>query len=643
MSKKWADDRRDVFPMPINELDGSTGVGGPRVRARERKRRAVHDATQRALRSLNALARGQVADLSETSTLESKALNAGQSVVHRNVSESCDREFRRGLLLRADQWVSRKVNEQSGDYIVKQYRETKWMVSSKLSLPEDGVAGTVEMLGALPGEIAALYATPGEMLKAQRPDKAELKQTRSYMGVSPSEYTKVIKVLEQKGIIQLVQSRPEVINGMFAVPKRDKQRLIIDARRANLYFKDSPEIALPNPGNLVELCLDSEGKLYGGKSDMDNFYHRIRVPAWLQAYFGLPALQLRGQKVWPVLRVLPMGWSHSVYVGQMIHERIVRGISELGPGKMILAETSRLIDDVRIGIYIDDFFALGTELEKVQQSVLKVKEKCAETGFPVAENKLELPPKDGLEVLGIEIYLNGRMLPKQQKMADLLIETHQMIRAPKWAQRRLSEVLGKWVWFLLLRRPFLSILKSCYEILHSEKYCAVPTYEARCELATLTSVAPLIYGDMARSFADKIICIDASSRGAGVVYSTADKGDYRHLLHGGSISEWQRARNWKVAIKHRWQKEQHINILEGKALILGLRWFLRNTQNYGKRLIIGVDNQTLIGALEKGRSSLGLHHICRQVAALMVAGDIQLTLLYIPSEHNPADGPSRSV
>ena len=57
----------------------------------------------------------------------------------------------------------------------------------------------------------------------------------------------------------------------------------------------------------------------------------------------------------------------------MIHERIVRGIPELDPGKMILAETSRLIDDLRTGIYFDDFFALGTELEKVQQSVLKVK------------------------------------------------------------------------------------------------------------------------------------------------------------------------------------------------------------------------------------------------------------------------------
>ena len=122
-------------------------------------------------------------------------------------------------------------------------------------------------------------------------------------------------------------------------PKGDEQRLIIAARRANDYFKDSPRVGFPNPQNLVELFIDSEGRLHEGKSDMDNFYHRIRVPAWLQAYFGLPALQLRGQKVWPVCRALSMGWSDSVYVRQMIHERILRGIPEPDLDKVILAET----------------------------------------------------------------------------------------------------------------------------------------------------------------------------------------------------------------------------------------------------------------------------------------------------------------
>ena len=151
-----------------------------------------------------------------------------------------------------------------------------------------------------------------------------------------------------------------------------------------------------------------------------------------------------------VLRVLVMCWSHLVYVRQMIHELIVSRIQELDTGKMILAQTSGLADDVGIGIYIDDFFPVGTVLEKVQLSVLNVNGKCAETGFPGAKNNLKLPPKDGLEFLGMEAYLKRRMLPKIQKMADLLIEMHQMICAPKWAQQRLSEVLGKWVWFLLL-------------------------------------------------------------------------------------------------------------------------------------------------------------------------------------------------
>ena len=73
-----------------------------------------------------------MADLSETSTLESKANNAGQSVVHQNVVESCDRVFRRQGCSSAKTNVNRKVSEQSGDYVGRQYREIKWMDLSKL-------------------------------------------------------------------------------------------------------------------------------------------------------------------------------------------------------------------------------------------------------------------------------------------------------------------------------------------------------------------------------------------------------------------------------------------------------------------------------------------------------------------------------
>ncbi len=46
-------------------------------------------------------------------------------------------------------------------------------------------------------------------------------------------------------------------------------------------------MSCPNPGELLELHVDDAENVICGKSDLDNFYHRIKVPDWLMDYFGL--------------------------------------------------------------------------------------------------------------------------------------------------------------------------------------------------------------------------------------------------------------------------------------------------------------------------------------------------------------------
>ncbi len=47
-------------------------------------------------------------------------------------------------------------------------------------------------------------------------------------------------------------------NGLFAVPEKEKQRLIMDSRRANSYFNELRPEVLPNPGDFVELNLEPD-------------------------------------------------------------------------------------------------------------------------------------------------------------------------------------------------------------------------------------------------------------------------------------------------------------------------------------------------------------------------------------------------
>ena len=84
--------------------------------------------------------------------------------------------------------------------------------------------------------------------------------------------------------------------------------------------------------------------------------------------------------------------------------------------------------------------------------------------------------------------------------------------------------------------------------------------------------------------------------------------------------------------------------LEAGGVRLGLRWWLRSAKRHNQRVVMLVDAQAVMGAVCKGRSSsLSLRKEVMRIAALQLAGNLHLHLVYVPSEDNPADAPSRGV
>jgi hypothetical protein len=190
-----------------------------------------------------------------------------------------------------------------------------------VSLPES--AASADLLNMLPPHLAAKYASPEALLlpDSELPNKPP---PRPVMKIDQQEYRKLFLRMHAKGMLTVTRE-PKVVNGLFAVPKDvDKQRFIIDARPANFRFRKSPDVQLPTPDLLATVRPVPGKPLYVGKIDLDNFYHRIRLPDWMCPYFALPPLRAgdvgleaeygADTTIWPCCATLPMGFSHSVFL-----------------------------------------------------------------------------------------------------------------------------------------------------------------------------------------------------------------------------------------------------------------------------------------------------------------------------------------
>ena len=88
----------------------------------------------------------------------------------------------------------------------------------------------------------------------------------------------------------------------------------------------------------------------------------------------------------------------------------------------------------------------------------------------------------------------------------------------------------------------------------------------------------------------------------------------------------------------------HSGALEAAGVVLGARWHLRTRKNLSTRMVMLVDAQAVLFAAAKGRSSApSLRFEHRKLAALALVGDLAIKYIYVPSEYNPADAPSRGI
>ena len=168
------------------------------------------------------------------------------------------------------------------------------------------------------------------------------------------KYLSLVRKLHRIGYF-VYTTDPIEYAGLFFVWKsaRQKIRMIVDGRRANLRLRDPPGVDLLSAEGLsrfeVVPSFDEVGgdgpELYVGLSDVKDCFHRIRQPSWLARYFclqpveahhvGLTGHCLEGRilrsndLVYPAPGSLCMGCSWSLYFAQRINEKLMSEIPAL--------------------------------------------------------------------------------------------------------------------------------------------------------------------------------------------------------------------------------------------------------------------------------------------------------------------------
>ena len=566
-----------------------------------------------------------------------------------------------------------------GSYVNAPRVDALPLVADVVSLPER--AATCPLLDILPPDLAAKFAREDGGLVRPASERAEIPKAVNL--VRSGEYVRLLRRLRDCGLLAFTL-RPKAVNGLFGVPKDITQlRLIVDARPANAMFVDPPKVQLPTPDLLAQMTVPAGAEIFVAKADIDGCYHRLLLPEWLWPYFALPAVSIAdmpelradfptSETVYPCFRTVPMGWSHSVYAVQRAHEFIAASESGLQRDDRISPGNDCRVDRPRHFIYIDDTVFLATSQHEADALLAAHLLTLSRHRLDAKPSKVVPATSAPTEIIGIELDgQRGTLGVSPPKLRRLCSATMSCIEKRAASGYELSVLVGCWTWAMLAARPAFSVFSSVYRFVASAGSRVVEIWPSVvAELQLILALSPLLFVSLRSDFAETMVATDASTTGQGVVYASVSPAAARNVAALSSVADLAadgsdsapdivsrfalrsfdadpvapvlRGRNWKTAVSARWSRSEHINVLELRAMCTAVRWACSRPSFFCRRLLLLSDSHVAVCAVAKGRSSSQqLRRRLRFVSGFLLAFNLRLSVRWIPTETNPADGPSR--
>ena len=459
----------------------------------------------------------------------------------------------------------------------------------------------------------------------------------------------------------------------------------------------------PTPACLLDLEAGPARPLYFSKRDAVSYFDCLCAPDCVRDWFGRPPVLVKellevfgtvsidavhqyldlpvGSKLsldtrlFPVACCWPMGFSWSSAVAQdvMLSQVAAAGLDD----RYLLADDKSAPN----GNIVDEFCAVCTDdVMHWSRSVASASDRMAKLDVQWGKSGIiRKPTKDidwslrgtaiGIDFDGDEGFLDPNALKQIQIVYDTLV----LLSSTGATPNDVMTIMGSLQWFDLLARSKLSAYNTVYEFERLPDATLVRPLpsEVRSELQLSIALSLFWSAKLDRPFLPMVSATDAStSFGFGVSVAPADvglvreistyaekRGDYVVLNTDNEVAKKSPkkrigvprylkldAADFRTILSVRAHHGAHNNILEAEGFLMWLRWFLRSVNRHSVRTVCLVDSKVVLGDVNKGRSSSPpMLRVLRRIAALQLAGDLLVRLIYVPTECNPADAPSRGV
>lgn len=491
--------------------------------------------------------------------------------------------------------------------------------------------------------------------------------------------------------------------GFFCVKKNnDEDRLIYDRRPENATMSRLDWAKLPSAACLTRVLLDPHEYLRGSGDDLRNYYYALALPPqWVKynsvgrrvdpkivsQYGGDPSKPYR-----VALRVLGMGDTNACDIAQGVHEWVLENAGLLSPSTKMIYGQAVPQGDLLEGAYLDDLLVLfrkrmdfvipqdgsfipppiqEDDLDAVQTRAAE--QGYLEAGLRRAEHKSfrgEVNFKAwGASVDGISGKV-GCPLNVRRQVWKLL---WQVTCEGKCTKNILQKLLGYVCFIFQFRREFYALQHHIYKYVDSMpggKCVRLPAFVID-EIRSIMLHIPFSVWNMRRELSEKILATDAAPTAGGATTASVPselarklwsccetRGEAVRLDRDQSELEWLQGKEpkapsqlastvaesleWKVVSSYHFRQTSHINLQEARAL---RKEVVRATCGDGQTNQVQLclnDSRVVCGAVTKGRSSsFKLNGILRSMIPFLTLSNIVLALLWIQTDSNPADHPSR--